>query len=420
MVRAGIEREDAAAGSLSGTVATASGEDVLGAVVVVETEGAPYAWTIAEDGAYAIDLPAGEYAVYATAEGYSQSAPEPISVSERGSASASFDDLQPPGTVRFAVSDAEGGAPLDARIRITEGQAPAVEFLGRTTFFTDLDEPGAAELTVAPGDYVFTVAHGEGVLGAGEAVPVTVEPGGSQERDVVLDLVAKPSEQGWIAADMHHHADQLEGVTSPEDLARSQLAAGLDVLFVSDHDSTVNHEALAEIAEARGVPFIPSVELSPSWGHFNAYPLDLGKPLEIDITTATAREVFDEARRLGADAIQSNHPFIPYSYLANLEAGAVPGGFAPDFDLLEMNGPEDDAAVFERAGALWDEGHRYYLTAGSDAHGRLHRRHRLRARLRPRAGRAHGRGLRRRPQGRPRLRHPRPTDRAVADVSARR
>ena len=179
VVRAEIEREEAPAGRLSGTVATASGEDVPGAVVVVQAQGAPYAWTIAEDGAYEIDLPVGDYAVYATAEGYSQSAPEPIGVSEGASASASFDDLQAPGTVRFAVSDAEGGAPLDARIRITEGQAPAggVPRPDGPSSPT-LDEPGAAELRVAPGDYVFTVAHGEGVLGAGEAVPVTVEPGG--------------------------------------------------------------------------------------------------------------------------------------------------------------------------------------------------------------------------------------------------
>ena len=167
---------------------------------------------------------------------------------------------------------------------------------------------------------------------------------------------------------MHHHADQLEGTTPPADLARSELAAGLDLILVSDHDSTVNHEELAGIAKARGVPFIPSIELSPSWGHFNAYPLTLGEPLRIDTSTATAAEVLAEARRMGAIAIQSNHPFIPYGYLASLEAGVVPGGYAAGIDLLEMNGPEDDAAVFERAGQLWSQGQRIFLSAGSDAH----------------------------------------------------
>src|SRR5271155_2547489 len=91
----------------------------------------------------------------------------------------------------------------------------------------------------------------------------------------------------WYSADLHHHADQAEAVTPPADLARSQLAAGLDLLFVSDHDSMANHRALQAIAARRGVPFIPSVELSASWGHFNAYPLTLGAPLSIDTGTAT-------------------------------------------------------------------------------------------------------------------------------------
>jgi hypothetical protein len=91
-----------------------------------------------------------------------------------------------------------------------------------------------------------------------------------------------------------------------------------------------------------------------------------GEPIGID--TSTAAEVMAEARRLGADAIQANHPFIPYGYLASLESGVVPGGFAADFDLLEMNGGDDDPAVFERARQLWSQGQRIYLAGGSDAH----------------------------------------------------
>lgn len=366
VVKAGIERGDAAAGSLTGKIATAAGP-VGDSVVVVEKAGKPYAWTLTPSGDYAIDLPAGDYTIYATAAGYSNSEPQEVEVSGGQSLTRDFDDLKAPGTLDFKVtgSDAE---PLDARIVIAEGQAPLVEFLGRQTFFTSVDEVGAAEVTLAPGDYVFSVGHGAGFLGKGQQVPVSVGSGAGQEVDVSLDLLARPYLDDWFASDMHHHADQLEGTTPPEFVARSELAAGLDLLFVSDHDSTVNHQAMADIAKARGVPFIPSMEFSSSWGHFNAYPLDLGEPLEIDTSTATAAEILAEARRMGADAIQSNHPFIPYGYLASLEAGTVPGGFAPDFDLLEMNGADDDAKVFARAGQLWTEGQRIYLSAGSDAH----------------------------------------------------
>jgi hypothetical protein len=169
---------------------------------------------------------------------------------------------------------------------------------------------------------------------------------------------------------MHHHADQAEAVTPPADLARSQLAAGLDLLFVSDHDSTVNHQALQTIADRRGVPFIPSIELSASWAHFNAYPLTLGAKLAVDTGTATVQELFREARRLGALVIQANHPFIPYGYFTSVANGVAPGGFDPGFDLIEINGsvPEDDMKVVHRLWDYWNEGRRYYLSAGTDTH----------------------------------------------------
>lgn len=366
VVEAEIERGGLPAGTVSGLIGSGAGP-IENAVLVVEKEGAPYAWTLTPSGNYEIKLPEGEYTVYATAEGYSESEPQVVTVSADGSTSLDFEDLEAPGTLNFAVTDAEG-APLDARISITEGQAPLVEFLGRKTFFTALDTPGQAQATLAPGDYVFTVGHGAGFLGKGQEVPVSVASGATQDVPVELELLANPNETGWYASDMHHHADQLEGTTPPEYVARSELAAGLDLLFLSDHDSLVNNEEIARMAEARGVPFIPSIELSSSWGHFNAYPLDLDATLSIDTSTATAEEVLAEARRMGADAIQANHPFIPYGYLASLEAGVVPGGFAPDFDLLEMNGEEDDIRVFERANQLWNQGQRIFLSAGSDVH----------------------------------------------------
>jgi hypothetical protein len=186
---------------------------------------------------------------------------------------------------------------------------------------------------------------------------------------VTLKRLFEPTASGWYSADLHHHADQAEGVTPPEYLARSQLAAGLDLLFVSDHDSTANHAPLQQIADRRGVPFIPSLELSPSWGHFNAWPLQPGQKLAIDTSTATIDQVLAEARRQGALVVQSNHPFIPYGYLASLDAGVVPGGFNPAFDLAEINSDVPfDAAVLRALWQFWNAGHRYYLAGGTDVH----------------------------------------------------
>jgi hypothetical protein len=189
----------------------------------------------------------------------------------------------------------------------------------------------------------------------------------------VTRLFDPPSRQ-WYSADLHHHADQAEAVTPPADLARSQLAAGLNLLFVSDHDSTVNHGALKAIADRRGMAFIPGIELSPSWGHFNAYPLVPGRKPAIDTGTATIDEIIHEARRLGAMVVQVNHPFIPYGYFTSVRNGVAPGGFNPSFDLIEINAqaPSDDMQVLQALWNFWNAGHHYYLTAGTDTHDVWH------------------------------------------------
>ncbi len=271
--------------------------------------------------------------------------------------------------MRFRVGDSHG-SPLDARISIEQGLRPLVEFLGRKTFFTELEPAGEANITLAPGRYVFAVSAGGGFFSPVHDVELTLQPGATRTARVALTRRFDPRSSGWFAADLHHHADQAEAVTPPADLARSQLAAGLDLLFVSDHDSTVNHAALQEIARRRGIPFIPSLEISPSWGHFNAYPLTPGQKLAIDTSTADIDAVLREARRQGALVIQANHPFIPYGYFASLAAGAAPGGFNPGFNLLEINAtaPADDTKVLHKLWDFWNTGQHYFLSAGTDTH----------------------------------------------------
>jgi Carboxypeptidase regulatory-like domain len=370
VLAAQIEQGHLAAGSVHGTVGSGDGRPLEQPVVVVEKDGRPYGWVLGHDGTYRISLPSGQYVLYATGRNYSQSRPQPLTVSTGRDQTLDFSDLQPPGRIEFFVHDARTGAPLDARIAIVTGYRPLVEFLGRRTFFTTLAPQGRISTPIAPGEYRFKVSAGAGVLGPDREVPVSVRPGIASRSDVGITRLFNPPARGWYAADMHHHADQAEAVTPPEDLARSELAAGLDVLFVSDHDSMVNHAALAKIAAARGIPFVPGMELSASWGHFNAYPLRPGMQLQVDTSTASVSEILKEARREGASVVQVNHPFIPYGYFASVAAGVAPGGFDGGFDLVEINStvPKDDPKVLERLWKFWNEGEHYYLTAGSDTH----------------------------------------------------
>jgi hypothetical protein len=370
-VAAEIERKQLAAGRVQGKVVTQDGKGVAQPVVVVTKQGAPYAWTVGRDGSYRLELPVGDYQLYATAPGHSQSKPAAVRVTAAGTATANFADLEPPGHVQFVVTDQTTGRGLDARIAITQGQRPVVEYLGRATFFTELEHAGKYSVPLAPGHYGLQVTSGGVFLGPAAQVTLDVLPGQSARVNVALERLFDPPASGWYAADLHHHADQAEGVTPPEFLARSQLAAGLDLLFVSDHDSTTNHATLQQIADRRQVPFIASVELSPSWGHFNAWPLrPQGRPLAIDTSKATVDEVLAEARRQGAVVVQANHPFIPYGYFSSVANGVAPGGFNPAFDLMEINGDHagDDAKVTRALWQFWNAGQRYYLSAGTDVH----------------------------------------------------
>lgn len=381
VIAAEIGRQKLAAGTVHGTVRGADGEPVAQAVVMVEKAGRPYGWTLAAHGAYRLDLPAGEYALYATAKGHTQSARQTMAVAPKANLRRDFGRLQGPGQVHFQVSggsaengpegaDPQAGAPLDARIEIARGQQPVVEFLGKKTFFTELDRQGVADIALAPGAYEMTVASGGGFLNESATVELQVAAGAAQTAPVRLRRFADPAARGWYAADMHHHADQAEAVTPPADVARAQLAAGLDLLFVSDHDSMVNLAAMQRIADRRGMPFIGSMELSASWAHFNAYPLAAGQTLGIDMSSATVQQIFGEARRLGATTLQVNHPFIPYGYFASLDAQAAPGGYDTDFNVVEINAatPGDDVKVLKRLWDDWNQGKQHYLAAGNDVH----------------------------------------------------
>jgi hypothetical protein len=370
VLAAEIARRRLPAAHLHGVVTSRGGAIVSEPVVVIEEQGKPYAWVLGHAGHYQLALPAGDYTVYATARDYSRSAEASVHLAAGAAETHDFTSLDPPGRVDFTVADARDGRPLDARIAISEGDKPLVEFLGRRTFFTELEPQGRLSTTIAPGNYLFTVSAGGGFLAAPREVRVNVAPGGTAHARVAITPLFDPRARGWYSADLHHHADQAEAVTPPEYLARSQLAAGLDFLFVSDHDSTVNHTPLQKIADLRHVPFIPGIELSPSWGHFNAWPLHLGEKLAIDTSTATVDQILAEGRRLGALVMQVNHPFIPYGYFASLAAGVAPGGFNPHFDLIEINAtvPEDDVKVLHALWAFWNAGDRYYLSGGTDVH----------------------------------------------------
>lgn len=368
VVASEIERKDLASGTLEGSLSDSQGEPPESGLVMVEKNGSPYAWTLAEDGDFTIDLPEGDYRVYATAAGHANSPVQEVSVEGGATRTLQLSDLQGPGTLALSVTEAGTGTPRDARLTIVEGQQPPVEFLGKQTFFTQLDPVGQAELSLAPGEYRLAVDAGAGFTAKATELGISLDTGERLEKSLTIERLVEPNDDHWYGADLHHHANVLEGTTPPDTVVRAQLATDLDLTFISDHDSTANHETFHELSAQRDVPFIPSIEISPSWGHMNPFPIELGGELQVDPGTDSVQVVIGDARRLGAEVIPLNHPYNAYGYLRNLADGKVPGGFTPNFDLLELNAEVDNAPTLATAHALWDQGTRIYFTAGTDVH----------------------------------------------------
>ena len=374
VVAAEIAQGGKASARVGGRVSTRDGAPVAMPAVVAEVlhggDFVPYAWSLGRDGQYAFELPVGHYRLHATARNHAPSASFDIELGSGANIDLDFTGLLPPGALRVHVLDAASGRPLDARVTVESLQEPVIRTFGHRTFFTELDPAGQVLLSLPPGEHRLRIESAAGFTALPARLDASVTPGGHGVATARIPTLADPAGEGWYGGDMHHHSDVLDGFSEPDFVMRSQLAAGLDVTLLSDHDSVVNNAEMARLAAMRGVPFIAGTELSPSWAHFNAYPLKPGREIGIDTAEATVQEVFAEARRLGADVIQLNHPWLSYGYFHTADAGQVPGGYSDAFDLVEITAADLQAnsPTIHRTWELWNVGQRAYFSAGSDAH----------------------------------------------------
>ncbi len=62
--------------------------------------------------------------------------------------------------------------------------------------------------------------------------------------------------------DLHTHSNVSDGTEDPDVLIRSAAAAGLDVVALTDHDSTAGWDRARTAAESLGIRFVPGMEVS--------------------------------------------------------------------------------------------------------------------------------------------------------------
>ena len=92
------------------------------------------------------------------------------------------------------------------------------------------------------------------------------------------------------AIDLHTHSSVSDGTETPAELIAAAVAAGLDTVALTDHDSTAGWAEAFTAASGTGLTVIPGMELSTNYGpasvHMLAY---LFNPLDGGIIAETAR-----------------------------------------------------------------------------------------------------------------------------------
>lgn len=176
---------------------------------------------------------------------------------------------------------------------------------------------------------------------------------------------------GPVRIDLHTHSTASDGTLTPEELVRAAGAAGLDVLAITDHDTTGGWDRAAR-ARPPGLSLVRGAELSCRWYgtepsiplHLLGYLFDPDHPeLVAELARVrAAREVRGEriVDLLRADGIDVSWPEIrasaaggsvgrPHIAQALIRAGLVATtaeAFMPDWLGERYRLPKDDIDVF--------------------------------------------------------------------------
>lgn len=330
----------------------------------------PLVWKIAdENGKFTMRLPLGDYSMHVEAMGFTPS--DSRAVALKGDQNLSF-AVKDGAKAVFTVVD-EKGNPLHAKVAVS-GVTSSVKTLGGTVFFSD---PKTREIVfdvAAPeNDVTFTVTHRVDFESLPAVVTRKISPRETITEKVAIPTLIRTNSRNWHNADFHEHSDIGDGASPVSELHKAQLAAGFNFHAISDHDSVDNNAAMADLARQSGLPYLPSLEVSPGWGHWGILGVDYTKaPISPNLTPA---EIIKAGHGMGA-LVVVNHPYSDYGFFNN-RAG-VKGGMdegSEDFDFLELQSTIDlteaknmDRRSFELAMGYWNKGRKIYLSSGSDQH----------------------------------------------------
>jgi len=172
---------------------------------------------------------------------------------------------------------------------------------------------------------------------------------------------AIPGAARWIACDLHAHTVHSDGSDEIATVAEVARRAGLEVLFITDHNTDSHLAELGAAGASAGLALLGGEEVTTYGGHLNA----LGIRAWVDFRHTTADQV-----RSAIDVIHAQGGLASVNHPGS---DGCPWTHGPDlpFDLVEVwNGPwrPENAAGLDWWAGLLQSGRRTAAVGGSDMH----------------------------------------------------
>jgi len=119
-----------------------------------------------------------------------------------------------------------------------------------------------------------------------------------------------------IQHDLHSHSLASDGTLSPADLVRAAGDAGVNVLALTDHDTTDGLEEAVRQAGPAGLRLIPGVEISVSWESLTIHILGLNIDPHCEVLQA------------GLSGLRTFRDWRATEIGRRLERAGIPGAYA--------------------------------------------------------------------------------------------
>lgn len=399
IIERNIEKAGTKSDTITGKVLDNSGKPVKDAFVIIykkgayvaaddktliDVESAPLAWTVTnEKGEYSLKLPDGKYKIQAEALGKTPAKSQTVEIKDGVAGSKVLDfALQAGANATIKVKN-QDGKNIPARIDVKSSAPTDIKLLGSSVYFTNLvNGEYVANFDVPAGTFSFTASYGADYESKSATISdIKIQSGQSytNTKDLVIKEIVNPRLNNWYNMDNHQHSSLGDGATPIDQLFIAQVCAKLDFNLVSDHDSVQNDDDMVKLAEAAGRPVIPSLEVSPGWGHWGILNVNYSNaqkqatPISPSLKPG---EIIAKGHEMDA-VVVVNHPYTDYGFFLNRN-GVIGGSekAADAFDLIELQSTIDltdasnmDArALADAMNVYWNKGEKKFLSAGSDQH----------------------------------------------------